>query len=326
MEKRTCIICGEDISKLNVRAKICHNPECKKENERRCYQKRLKLHICVHCGKEFIGKDKERLCENCKNIYIKHKFTKKIVEHRCKHCGELLYTIEKNNTKPQTLIYDSVCDECKLKNRENFSIRMKLKNSNGYCKEYETLEDYEKDKQLKIEQEKKNKIENKRAWREKMRLNNPMSNPEIVKKCHETRQKRIKSGEIVYKRGKEHKRFKGGRSLMKAVRLKLIKWSRTILERDHFTCTLCGLTDGLLHVHHNERLTDIINKFCKTLQLSRTEIEYGSVECLKLIDEIVKYHNEHSEIGITLCEECHSKVDKYYHKKLNKNENISRKI
>jgi 5-methylcytosine-specific restriction endonuclease McrA len=61
-----------------------------------------------------------------------------------------------------------------------------------------------------------------------------------------------------------------------------IRWRKACLERDNFTCQDCGARDVQLTVHH-------IKPFAKFKEL-RFEVSNG----------------------ITLCEECHAKVDKWF--------------
>ena len=45
-----------------------------------------------------------------------------------------------------------------------------------------------------------------------------------------------------------------------------------------------------------------------------------SPEYQKLEKDILEYHNTHN-IGMVVCEDCHSEIDKHYHKRHSKEDN-----
>jgi hypothetical protein len=69
-------------------------------------------------------------------------------------------------------------------------------------------------------------------------------------------------------------------------------WKLDILTRDKFTCRICGVKGGSLHVHH-------IKPFSKILK----ENKITSIEDGELCEELWMRDN-----GITLCIDCHKKI------------------
>ena len=90
-----------------------------------------------------------------------------------------------------------------------------------------------------------------------------------------------------------------------SIRTRLYKaWIFPIMERDGFTCRKCSKTGNELEVHHNkEPFSEILKKFTKGISIS----SFNYKDYIKISDKIIKYHKKVS--GITLCTECHSKVD-----------------
>jgi hypothetical protein len=149
-----------------------------------------------------------------------------------------------------------------------------------------------------------------------MKLNNPMKNDEIKNKVKKTIMSKIENGLIKYKKGKDNPRFKGNRNIRKNIKIELRKWSRFCMERDNFTCGECNKRGGNLHVHHVEPFREILEKFKNELNIENlNDLKYDDLLYQQLTENIVKYHLEHEEIGITLCADCHDKIDAYYYKK-----------
>lgn len=141
----------------------------------------------------------------------------------------------------------------------------------------------------------------------------------------QTIKERVLSGEIKYKRGKEHPLYKGNRTLGRHIRLNLSKWIKEQLDKSNYTCQLCGKTNTELHVHHNEPLRNIINSFLKKYNTTNEDILNDEILLNKFTDDIIKYHYNNKNIGIVVCPDCHNIIDKYYnrltHYKHHKNEN-----
>jgi hypothetical protein len=115
------------------------------------------------------------------------------------------------------------------------------------------------------------------------------------------------TGRTHFKKGLLPWNFKGGISnLYNYSRNDLYTlWKKPILERDSYTCQMCGTKGGVLNVHHNnERMIDIINKFKKDKSIL-------SYEEKKIISNlIVDYHLKNNISGITVCNKCHRKLHK----------------
>lgn len=235
------------------------------------------------------------------------------VNINCKYCGSLVRNEKRNKigviNKEK---YSAVCDSCKIKNRIKISERMKINNpafkNNPNGKKLP--------EKIKISKEQLSEIHRKR-----MKESNPMKNPDIVEKMKNTIRERIKSGEIKYKIGKDNPRYKGRRPLDDYIRTSLQNWRKNLIFKTNFTCEICGKHDkGLLfNVHHTEPLSSIISNFLSELGLEEnTKIdEISNDNLIKLRDNILKYHNENN-IGIVVCEDCHSEIDNRFHKKKEK--------
>lgn len=231
---------------------------------------------------------KQTLCEECREK-AKEENLKKIstfdeeIEQKivCKYCGKVLKTVIKKKTSiTKDVLEEGVCEECKQKAYHESSERMKLYNPmfNEECKSKSI--DTRKQNYLELcEKEgrtpyvrKDAKGETKEMMKERMRLNNPMFNPEIRKKVSETIKHKIASGEITYLKGPENPLWKGNRIFNKSVRIELRPWVRHEFEKANFTCQKCGKTHTELHVHHLIPLCDIIDKYLKLNNITIEEL------------------------------------------------------
>ncbi len=143
----------------------------------------------------------------------------------------------------------------------------------------------------------------------KMKLNNPMHNVDTVSKMKTTMNRRIEEGIIEYKKGNEHHLWRGNRDFNNTCRTQLYPvWTKKVLERDNFTCTMCQ-TKNNLQVHHIKPLRSILAEVKK-------ENSINSFSCISsgdwqpLIDEVTQRHK--IEEGITVCSACHAIVDDKY--------------
>lgn len=331
---RYCIICGTCIDELPAQQKICLNPECLKQRGANNYLSKLYIKKCEKCGKEFEGTAKQKLCEECRKNYHKDtKFQKIQQTVICKDCGKIIEIREKNKTKDIAEIVYALCDECKNKHREEFkrlaSERMKKNNpmkdkkiaqkvGNTNRKNY--IERCKKQGIIpKVRHVSKCNEEKETPLQLKMRMmiHNPMFNEGTKKQATETLRKRIESGEITYKKGKDNPLWKGNRNFNKSVRIELRKWVKQKFDDTNYTCQICGKNKIELHVHHLKPLRDIIQEYFNEHNL---DIEYvngieGSDEYFNIIKELVEYHYKNMNIGIVVCPECHSKIDKQYKRK-----------
>jgi len=143
---------------------------------------------------------------------------------------------------------------------------------NTYCKGYKRTEETKK----KISKALKGK-------------NNPIYGKHL---SEETRMK-IRETKI----GVKNYNWKGGTtSLQKIVRMnfKYRQWRSDVFTRDNFTCQRCGQIRKTLNAHHIKLLASILQKY------KITTLE-EALEC----EELWNINN-----GITLCEECHNRINK----------------
>lgn len=336
-----CIICGKDISHSR-RLKTCGCSECEKVYRKYKYDI-PKEKICRDCGKIYLGTDKSIVCPECKEISLNNKKFKQIEQQViCKDCGKIIKTQIKNITNNIPEIVYELCDDCKLNHKKEFSknaskrmkennpmfdeeISIKVGNTLRKLYEEKCLEQGLIPKERPIKRDSNKSIETKEELIERMKEHNPMQNKDSVEKMKQTTKERILSGEIKYKRGKEHPLYKGNRTLGRHIRLNLSKWIKEQLDKSNYTCQLCGKTNTELHVHHNEPLRNIINNFLKKYNTTNEDILNDEILLNKFTDDIIKYHYNNKNIGIVVCPDCHNIIDKYYnrltHYKHHKNEN-----
>lgn len=321
MYNKICKICGKDFQCRDKRTEVCSNENCKKEFLREKYKNDTKDCICSFCGKHYQATRRQNhsICKECISMNEKYVYKNTYEQnHRCRKCKKLLYVETKNLTRQDALydIYDKTCDDCKKINLENSRIRMILNNPNS--DKHETIEEAElakKEKQLKIELNKKYKSRDEllKAFSERMKTNNPMKNKEVRDKMALTYKNRVKSGEIVIDRTK-HKNYKGDRGIKNYLRMAIKPWGKYNLEKNDYTCQICGKKGCTLNVHHIEKFSDIVEKFASELDLDLKTLEHNSNKYLMLEKVIVDYHND-NDIGLVVCENCHDKIDKAFHKR-----------
>ena len=318
--ERKCIYCGCDISHKRKDAVICDNPECKRKQYNDRYNAKLYDKVCPVCGKHFQGVKHKINCDECERIRTVINYSQKITQYiHCKHCGKIVETKLKNVTKPITEhLYTGCCEECKQKNYENLSLRMKLNNP-AYSKQKNfkislskaEYEEKQKSKQFYNSSEQKliRQQQNKEKQSLKMKLYNPMKNAENIQKMLLTR----KLNKDVNKLFKHKSTWKGLRKFHQHVRIELRYWHKQRMEEAGYKCQICGKMHEELNVHHTEPLRDIIDRILKQHNISsKEEIDINSDLCNQLTKEIKEYHDTHPEIGMVVCTECHSKIDKHY--------------
>ena len=329
MEKKIkkCEYCGEMFEYRDYRQIHCKKPECIKAHNRHLYNDvRVQKSVCQYCGKEYIatGKMSKTICKEC---HLKHKSPyqfKNVIEqkHVCRQCGELLYIVNKNVTNNLVeVVADKTCDKCKKNNRLKLSFRMKLNNPT-YTKPL-TEKEYndkvtERNKNFQEREEsRESRLEAlKLSASKRMKENNTMKNPDMVKKMIAT---------FKLNRDKYYKQKPKVMNCKEAMRDYIQFWKNENLERANYQCELCGAKDCKLYVHHSKiKFKDIYLHSCTKLGLNSAHIQYRSEEYYKLKEEIVNYHKENKDLGQVLCKECHAKVDPHFRIKLNGGTNNER--
>lgn len=314
---KECLICKQEFEARAKNVMVCKDPNCKKAYSKICYSQRLTNCICQQCGKFFKATDKQRhdLCPDCyKAIPYKYK-NSYIQKHYCKYCNKLVCEEHKVLTRqPVEEIYDKVCDGCKRQNYLNSSIRMKLNNANQKAERFNTIEEAEAAKQLRQAGKRKYETaeQRKKAASNRMKLANPMKNPEIAAKMAETLKLKYQFGGLQ-RDGRSRSNYKGTRGVKSYIRIALKGWTKSNLARANYTCEVCGERGEYLHVHHLEKFSDLVEYFAALYNLDLAEIVYKSDDYNKLEKAIIEYHLN-NDIGIVVCEKCHDKLDPCFHK------------
>lgn len=134
------------------------------------------------------------------------------------------------------------------------------------------------------------------------------TDPVCQKQRSEHMTKQWMTGSLVALTGADHLQWKGGVSALQPfVRSHLFRaWSRPIMERDGFTCRVCGKQSDLCVHHDRERFSAVLQKamerFCVD-DASQMTFEQKSELCLWVVD----YHLDNNVSGLTLCEQCHQR-------------------
>ena len=264
--------------------------------------------LCVRCGMAYAEKKvPDGIVVRKKNIYFR----------TCPNCLEIcrnkrrLETIKRNkssslrelNSKRMKRDNPMYSPELAKQHGEV----MKEKYSSGQlCSPFS-----DKDIKLKAEESsrffwKSDKSEYLKKKRSKlMKKKNPSFDPVVRKKASSTFRKKIKNGLIVFPKGNAHWLWKGNRNRCQTIRSRLyLPWIKPIMERDGFSCIHCGKHGIKLEVHHCDKsFEDIIIEILDGRKMN----DLDSIEFEKVSDEVIKYHENCS--GITLCVECHKKID-----------------
>lgn len=312
----------------------------------------MKIIKCRDCGKELYipKKSKKYLCEECKNKSFKNHF--KIVKKQkilCKNCNNVLKIVmKKGSTVPEYIKGTQICNECRVKQKITKKVICPV--CHRTIKEYLIHNTYQanpikyqrcytcwnKERQNKKIEKANQKVilhtdklnesrkkypnakilltdEKRLALSKRMKKSNPMFDLKTRKKARATILKKIQNKEIIYKKGEKHHLYKGNRNLNMEIRKELYSiWIKPILERDNFKCTKCGETKAL-QVHHITPLRDIINQILKKYGIDKSSTSIYKNNCKEMkeiIKEVISLHK--LEDGITVCKECHEKLDYYY--------------
>jgi len=346
MIKNICKICKKEFFSYGQARNCVYCASCKETpNLVKEFRKNiLKEKTCAKCGKKFLAKNYKTLCYECFckkcREAKKNKFTRAIT---CRKCGKILryekVAIQKNNPK---VVEERYCDDCKfvtqkilcLKCGKHYKTKTILYQTHvpkerkfGHCNEckenwkrergqFATKFLNEYNEMIKLHPELKPSMteEGRNHNRQQMIQNNPMKDPNIAKKMGETIRKRVKSGKIKYKSGKDHHSFKGGSSFYDTCRSRLYSiWIRPVMKRDNFTCQVCG-KKGRLQVHHLKPFLQILLDIILLHEFRRENVDdlYNTNYnlFLELVNEVVNAHR--LEDGITVCKNCHIDLDPHY--------------
>lgn len=116
--------------------------------------------------------------------------------------------------------------------------------------------------------------------------------------------KKRQSDALRKRRGPKNNLWRGGVcNINEMVRGRLYSvWAKFILERDDYTCQLCGERGGKLDIHHVRTFTQIRDAVID----KHPELNLGEYEDReKLADLIIDAHE--LKDGVTLCRACHKK-------------------
>lgn len=280
---------------------------------------------CRNCGCDLVipRASKKYLCDSCKQESVKNHFRNNIVEQKilCRNpeCNNVVEVVQKKGSMTKPIIRGTtLCSYCKehpktVEREIRCSKCNKFMGMETLCDTYQLRKiryapfcEECKEKQIKEFSERTSA---------RMKESNPMKNPEVVQKVVATFDRKIKSGELVYKHGKDHYLFKGTRQFNHDVRSHLYsRWIKPVLERDNFTCTKCGSKTNL-QVHHLKPLRDICKEVFDEFELDVentlfTREDVGDELYEKVLTKVLENHK--IEYGVTLCKDCHEKEDYFY--------------
>ena len=315
-----CKYCGDEIKFQFKKPTSCSKLECKHLAYADTFYKKQ----CECCHTEFDALQKQIYCDDCrKDMFNKHRYESlKIInqEVRCPQCNKLTGNIDKffinNITKNDSI--GAVCEDCKKKNLEKQSQRMKefnpMRLKETVDKVYFTKYGKERSLEKYIPKYKQLGFLN---FSEYMKVYNPMKNEETKIKVKNTLKNKILTGEFIYKTGKHNPNYKGKRSLGKHIRDHLYEWRQNILKENNYTCQNCGISGVIFHVHHILPLSNIIQNVCDGYDTKLKDVEIGSELYFNIANDVVQYHYDNAGIGTLLCRNCHDILDKFYHKPKN---------
>ncbi len=246
----------------------------------------------------------------------------------CPRCHAEIKTVSRIRKLSDFIKSGTLCKQCredailKMRERERSESR-RLKNSKRMkdanpmsispitrAKVISTKTGIEKDPKDYEVLKKFRKTETREELSERMKRDNPMHNKESVEKMKSTIARRIKDGQLIYKRGPTHHLWKGNRDFNNSCRRDLYPaWVFPILQRDNFRCTMCGSSKDL-QVHHLKPLRDFINEI-KIKYNIEIFTDYSAEELQPYVNEVVANHK--LDDGITVCMCCHKVIDDYYH-------------
>lgn len=316
---KICTVCGKEYENRDKRSVHCGNVDCKNKIMRERYKEKIHNKKCEKCGNAFIGTQKQIICKECRTKKRKCIYKKINVNILCPKCKTIMRTVLRNNTRGKVnVIGSTVCKKCKKISRQKQSEKMKQNNP----RQNENFNPGWMERKLKRENHVVMSSEEfSKLMSEKMKQNNPMHRLEVREKVSKTLVEGYKSGRIKKIIGENNRLWKGNRYIGQVIRARLISWIRLVMERDNFTCMRCGAIGGRLEVHHIEPLKDIIKKFFEKHGFDTNNSPFGGIDknsdaFILICGDILDYHLNNMDIGITYCSKCHSEIDeKRYYKK-----------
>ena len=302
MYTHTCNKCKITFTNNRPRGWVC--PEC----QRTRYIHKTVAKSCAKCKTNFVGTVKQTLCPACrqKRGVYKYKHSYKII-FVCKHCGVYIKSEDRYCTRKRSSNVDksTVCDVCRKKRYKNTAMRMTLYNPSYKGMSYEEALKRRKPKHVPEDIKRLNKEKTSR----RMKTNNPMKCADVVAKMLHTKSTR----RYTYKTGTQHHLWKGNRTVARQIKQILLPWKRMLMKAANYQCTLCGASNCTLNVHHLTPYRDIqANIFAKYNIKDPSKLSLTDKTLTDAMNEIVKYHNDHPEIGIVVCEPCHASIDPYF--------------
>ena len=246
----------------------------------------------------------------------------------CRRCGNPTETIQRiGGVKDKLIDGTKMCVECRTRGIEKSRKRMlennpaksesvRKKISDTLKRKYDSgeitsiFQDPEKRKAARVDVVLSE--EGRKILRDKMIENNPMFSLKTRKKVSDTILRKIKSGDLIYKKGYKHHLYKGTRNFSNDCRKWLKSWIRLVMERDKFSCVKCGVVGGILHTHHIRPLRNIITLVLEENKIKNIEsVKTGDIEIYeKMIQKVVDNHK--LEDGETVCKQCHANIDNRY--------------
>lgn len=259
----------------------------------------------------------------------------------CPRCEAVVKTEEtKTTNKPKR--GGKLCQECKIVSLRIHSERMSKRNKSE--KQRKVCSDNMKNNNPMFKKETRKKVSNimkdkyangemkcilsepyirelrkeaglseevRKRFSDRMKTNNPMFDHTSKSKMMSTFKRRVENGEIVYNHGPNHHLWKGNRQFSDLCRQLLYPiWTRKILDRDNYCCTICT-SKKKLQVHHVKPLRFFIEE---TKKLNNIEVSIDTLDDKIRFNLAVEIVNKHKlEDGITVCSACHCEIDEKYH-------------
>lgn len=268
---------------IYTRDLVCKRCGCKKGQEKTskpCESKKVSL--CDDCKQQYLLLNKQRLLSNSLDPFLREKNSIRLKQNNPMRNEQIAKKVSKTQ-------------------KQQFSLGIRKSHFNDPDIKQITI----KRNKQRIRTDQQRLQSSKR-----MTQNNPMFNKDSLDKRTKTFKKKLASGQIKYKKGKQHHLWKGNRTFNSTVRCQLYPvWIQKCLQRDNYICQKCGQKYNL-QVHHLVTLNSMIQAVALKHNIQNFN-EIPSVEWQPYIDQIISMHK--LEDGITLCCDCHQKEDENYY-------------